>query len=436
MTCLNELERSQWWTQDRIIELQNERLQELMKHAYDNVSYYRRIFDERGLKPGDIRSSADLKKLPVLNKRIIRHNFELLKASDFWARSPIPASTSGSTGEPLVFYSTKDDQHNWGYARALRTRSWSGYRLGDKIAIFRSRLPNETLPEKVTKGTKRFFRRSALFEPQTMSEETMPLIARNLEAFRPKFIGGYPSAIYLLARYFQKQGTPKFELQAVMASAEQIYDYQRELFHKVFGCETYSYYSSWEVLDIAAECPQHTGYHIAAENLIVEVTDEVGNPLPVGMEGRILLTNLHNYAMPFIRYDIGDSGTISDVVCPCGRSGLPLLVNLSGRADAIIYTRSGKQIPGRSIPHRFLAQLGVEQFQIVQENYGEVVVRLVMDKEYPPKRKEQVVREIKAQFSPIFGAEIDVKVQFAQQITAAKSGKREVIISKLSSNPQ
>lgn len=434
MACLSELERSQWWSRDKILELQNQRLQALVRHAYDNVPYYRRIFDERALKPCNITCSADLKKLPVLNKQIIRNNFDLLKAQDLDARETFSSSTGGSTGEPLFFFSTKDDQHSWGYARALRARSWCGYRMGDKIAVFRRRFPNETVTEKIARGTRRFFRRAVQFDPAIISNESLPLIVRHLKALRPIFIGGYPSAIYLLARYFQEQGALAIELKAIMTGGEQLYDYQRELFYKMFGCETYSYYSSWEVHDIAAECPRHTGYHIAAENIIVEIADEAGNPLPAGVEGRILLTNLHNFAMPFIRYDIGDIGAISDVVCPCSR-GLPLLVKLSGRAGAIILTKSGRKIPGRAIDHKFFAHLGVEQYQIVQESYEEIVVNLALGKEYPQEHKEQIIRKVKARYQPMFGNEININVRFVEQIAPAKSGKREVVISKLSSCP-
>ena len=116
MKCLKELEKSQWWSRDSILELQNQRLRQLVKHAYDNVPYYRRIFDERAIKPDDIESSEDLVKLPVLTKRLIRSNFDSLQAKGFPSKEIIPNSTAGSTGEPLWLHSTKDDLrkiHEW-----------------------------------------------------------------------------------------------------------------------------------------------------------------------------------------------------------------------------------------------------------------------------------------------------------------------------------
>jgi phenylacetate-CoA ligase len=432
MSCLNALEKSQWWPKERVKELQNERLRKLIQYAYDNIPYYRREFDERALKPGDISCCADLRKLPTLNKKTIRRNFHLLQPANSQKKALVAGSTSGSTGEPLVFYSTKDDRYNWGYARAQRALSWSGYRLGDRIADFHAGLPNQNGLEKFINRIKSSFRKSLFIDPLIMSEESIPVMAKKLEVYRPEFLFGYPSAIYLMARYIQSKGSSSLKIKAVLTCDEQLYDYQRELFHKVFSCDTYSYYSAWEVFDIAGECAQHTGYHISAENVIVEITDEAGKPVPANVEGRILLTNLHNYAMPFIRYDIGDTGAISDVSCPCGRNSLPLLVNLSGRADTVILTRSGKQIPGRSIPQRFLATLGVDQYQIVQESYEYVVVKIVLDKEYPEDTKTRVIQKIQACYKPILGKEITLDVQLVHQISPAKSGKRAVFISKLS----
>jgi len=109
MKCLKELEQSQWWPRDKIVELQNQRLRQLVRHAYGKVPYYRRLFDDRGLKPNDIERAEDLVKLPILTKQLIRNNFDNLVTPGFPAKDLVPNCTGGSTGEPLVFYSTRDD---------------------------------------------------------------------------------------------------------------------------------------------------------------------------------------------------------------------------------------------------------------------------------------------------------------------------------------
>ncbi len=423
-----DLDTSQWWPRDRILQLQQDRLHRLLQHAYDNVPYFRCVFDERGLRPADIKSPADLSRLPVLTKPLIRQNYDSLRASGI---TGISTTTSGSTGEPLAFLSTAADQYSRGYARTFRARSWSGWRLGDRTLEFRLRFAPENIFQKSYNGIKRYLENIRQFSPQEISDESLSYIARRLDTFRPEFIFGYPSSVYLLGRYLENHPLVHNNIKAVMTDGEQIFDTQRELFRKVFNCDTFSYYSTWEVFDIAAECPRHTGHHIAAEDIIVEIADASGNPVPAGTTGRILLTNLHNYAMPFIRYDVGDTASLSEAPCPCGRSGLPLLVDLNGRADIVIRTRNGKQIPGRALPAQFLANLGISQYQIIQESYEELCFNLVFNNGKLPEKPDLITREIEVRYRPILGSDVTLKVNFVTEIPPDKSGKRNIIISKL-----
>ena len=258
----------------------------------------------------------------------------------------------------------------------------------------------------------------------------MQIWVRRLEEFQPKFIIGYPSAVYLLGRFLCKRADLSFKPKAIIAGGEQLYDYQRDFFQEVFRCETYSLYSSWEAHNIAAECPECAGYHIAAEDLVIEVVDDRDESVPAGVTGRILLTNLHNYAMPFIRYDIGDSGAVSGQLCPCGR-GLPLLVELGGRTVDIIVTKSGRAITGMALWWNFLSLLGVSQFQIVQQSYDTVMVKLVMDREYTQEHIDRLTEEIRAQFGPILGEDMHIQARVVEHIPIT-GGKRRIVISNLS----
>ncbi|MFC1958332.1 phenylacetate--CoA ligase family protein [Chloroflexota bacterium] len=435
MKCLGELEDSQWWPRDKLLELQNQRLKELIKHAYDNVPYYRRVFDERSLKPIDIQRGEDLVKLPLLNKQLMRTRFTELMSQDFSARKPIRLSTGGSTGEPLSFYRTRYDQLNWGFAATQRALGWAGYELGDKLAKLQVRRPYKSKLAKFSQISKDVFQRTILFDVKEMSLNTLPLLVNKLEGIQPKFIYGYPSAIELLARFTEKEGRSRLKPKAIITSAEQLYDYQRNLFHKAFECETYSCYSSWEVHAIAAECTEHSGYHIVAENIIVEIVDERGDPVSTGEEGRIVITNLHNYAMPFIRYDIGDLGVGSDSVCSCGR-GLPIIAQLSGRTTDVIFTRNGKTVPGTALLHVFLAPLDIAQFQIVQESYDKMVIKLVMGKECTNEHLDELTTRIINQYKLILGEEINILVEFVDHIPTTSDGKRRVVVSKVLQNSE
>ncbi|MFC1979901.1 phenylacetate--CoA ligase family protein [Chloroflexota bacterium] len=430
MKCLEELEKSQWWSRDKILELQNQRLRQLVRHAYDNVPYYRRIFDKRALKLSDIECSEDLVKLPVLTKKLIKDNFDNLTARGFPSKKIIRSATAGSTGEPLRFYSTRNDWRNWGNAAYLRAYGWSGYEIGDKRVDVSGRNPDHSALKVIRYRAIEFFERVVLLDVKEMSVGNMTLLTGKLDNLQPEFINGYPTAIYLLARFIQREGGPRLRPRAVITVSEQLYDYQRELFRKVFQCETYSHYDSWEMHAIATECSEHSGYHIAAENVIVEAVSDEGNPVLFGEEGKILVTNLHNYAMPFIRYDIGDVGAISDQVCSCGR-GLPLLSKLSGRTTDVILTRSGRCIPAMALPWGFLADLDIEQLQIAQESYEKVVVKLVLDHELPQSRLDEITREIIRQWRPQLGENMDINIELVDQIPLTRAGKHKMVISNL-----
>jgi phenylacetate-CoA ligase len=432
--CLDQLEKSQWRSKNDIFELQNERLRSLINYAHDNVPYYSRVFRERALQPQDIRDTRDLVKLPELNKNLVRSNFADMKSRAVPRKEMLSTATSGSTGEPLIFYSTKEDQINRGYARALRARGWAGCSLGDKTVILReTRQRGLGLRErKITGRTRLFFERSLELDPALLSTDTMAYFRQKMEDFNPRLLFGYPSAIGLLANFIKRNGKTALRPRAVQTIGEQLNDHQRRLIEEVFECKVYDAYSAWEAYEIASECPEHTGLHIAAEDMILEVVDDAGIPVPAGKEGRILLTNLHNYAMPLIRYEIGDLGTMSDRDCPCGR-WLPLLAAVNGRVCDAIMTRSKGTVPGMSLPWDFLAQWKVEQFQIVQEDIDRLVVRLVFTDSVTEQYIVELSQEIRRRYVTILGQDMNIVVEPVDQILPLKSGKRQIVVSKLAS---
>jgi phenylacetate-CoA ligase len=430
MKRLEELERTQWWPRGKILALQDERLSKLIRYAYDNVPYYRRVFDQRTLKPEDVVGSGDLTKLPILTKQLIRGSFSDLIASGFPRKELMACYTGGSTGEPFRFYKTRDDYHGWDTAAGLRAYKWAGYEVGEKQALFTGRPPRLSIADGIARTTRHFLQRVKLFDALTMSEKKLPHFAKRLEGFEGGFIKGYPTAIYLMACYIEKEGKPAIRPRAIIATGEELYDYQRELFSKVFGCETYSYYSANEIDAIASECPEHSGYHISAENVIVEIVDDADKLVPVGGEGRIVVTSLHNYGMPFIRYDIGDVGVSSDKACPCGR-GLPLLDAINGRVTDFLFTRSGSCIPGVAVNWAFFANLGIEQFRILQDSYEEVVVKIVLAKGYHQEHMNEVVQKIVRQFKSELGEDMDIVIELVDQIPPTRIGKRRLVISNV-----
>jgi phenylacetate-CoA ligase len=169
---------------------------------------------------------------------------------------------------------------------------------------------------------------------------------------------------------------------------------------------------------------------MSPETGVVEVLNDNHIPVSLGTEGRVTVTNLLNYAMPFIRYDIGDIGILVDRDCPCGR-GLPMMEAIRGRTTDVIIRKDGNIIPGLSLHYSFLAPMGLEQIQIVQETREDLVVYIVMDGQYSCDHLDTIERKIKTQFCNILGEGIVVEVRFVDRIPATREGKRLVIVSKL-----
>lgn len=424
------LERSQWWPREHIEELQAERLRALVRYAYDRTAYYRRVMDERGISPRDINSAADLRLLPVLTKDIVREQMAQLRAPGIPKRDLRHVATGGSTGTPLEFVATVDDQVGHGFARGLRALGTAGVRLGDpKVGLRAPRGRLATSRAKYGNLTRRF-RRGVEFDSRAISAETLPHIVEALHQTRAKCFAGYPSTMALVASWMRDNHLSPPPLRAVITGGEQLLDEQRELIRNVFGVEPYSRYSGHECYEIAMECPEHTGMHIAAEDIAVEIVDDAGDPVPVGQEGRLLVTNLHSLAMPFIRYEIGDYAAMMDGACACGR-GLPRLSGVVGRRCDIVVTPSGRQVSGTSLGASRFAALPVRQYQVVQERLDSVRIRIIPSDPADNAGLAMLREQVPAILSPNLGDDIRIEVEFVSRIESTPEGKHRVVISML-----
>lgn len=433
MQCLRELEESQWWPLDRIQEMQAQRLRRLVQYAYGLVPHYRSAMKERGVFPSDIRTAADLVALPVLTRSFIQEHREELVAEGFPRERLRSTQTSGSTGIPLQFYSTQQDQWDHGLARAARGRGWAGLRFGDRtVAVGRPRVCSGRV-ERVLKRLSRRFQRTAFINADALSDEALPRIVNELASSGVRGIRGYPEAIALLAGAIKEAGLPGVLVHSVVTGGEQLLEHERGLMREVFRTEPYSKYSSYEAFEIAAECAAHEGMHVAAEDLIVEIVDDEGVPLPPGIEGRILVTNLHNYGMPLLRYELGDSGTMLEGTCPCGRT-LPRLGSLVARRNNYFVSRTGRRVfPGMMFFDR-LAGLGLRQYQVVQETVEDVVMRLVPPRGLSADELAALEGKVTEMYRSNFGEEFIFHVEFVERIQPTPAGKHTFMVSMVQSH--
>lgn len=431
MSSLAELEKSQWWSPDRLEALQQERLAQTIRHAYAHVPYYRQVMQEHGLGADDVRTTGELVKLPIVTKAIIRERRNDMVAGNVPAKDLVPSRTSGSTGSPLVFLTTKHDRYSYGRARGLLAMEWAGVTLGDRTATFASTFGVPTRLEKAIGPVSARFRRAIVLPP--LSSASLEDVVRLLHRARPHALAAYPSALALIAGHIRdsKQKAPR--LHAILTGGEQMFDHQRALIRDVFGLEPFERYGSRENYVLAAECEAHSGLHVYVQDLVLEVVDDDGAPVPPGSVGRIIITNLHARGMPFIRYDTGDLGSYAPAPCPCGR-GMPLLDIHSGRRCDTIYTRSGGRFPGTSIGISRFGLLGVSQFQMVQEDLDHLLVRAIVHGASTPESVASVKQGIESVLRHNVGADIAIDVELVDHIEPSAAGKYVPVISKVDPN--
>ncbi len=425
LNYLRELEETQWWSPERLRELQNQKLRALVKHAYQNVPHYRRIFAERGLTSKDIQTAQDLRKLPILTKDDIRQNPEDMIAKDFKKWNPYSIATAGSTGEPLRYYVTMDVA-SIVWASTFRAWGWAGYRLGDKWVIFggTSLVPGKS--PTLFRRARGLVERTIALSSVAMDEGKMALYAEKLIRYKPKFIYCYPSAMYALADYLRKEGITAIRPIAIFPTAETLLASYRDRIEKQFGCKVFDQYGGNDGGAMATECPTHRGYHVACEKAIVEFISNGEEALP-GEPGQIVATDLHNYAMPFVRYATGDMGVLAQEQCPCGR-GLPLVEAIEGMTSSLITFSNGVRLSGKEIG-MILQEYPIKQFQIIQETRDKLVIKLIRAEAYADRDTEHFLSIIRWHA----GEGVAVETEFVDHIVPTKAGKSKFVISKVAS---
>jgi phenylacetate-CoA ligase len=261
-----------------------------------------------------------------------------------------------------------------------------------------------------------------------MHEDKLDAMVRDIASWQPTLLDGYAEALDFLAHYLKGRGNVDVRPKAIMSSAQTLPEGSRKIIEEAFGCRVFDKYGAREFSGIAYECEAHDGHHIVGEGYILEVLRD-GKAAAPGELGEIVITDLNNYCLPFIRYRIGDLGMAMDAtaICACGR-GLPRVGSIEGRVQSIIQGRSGQFLPGSFFPH-YLKEFdhAIQRFQIVQERVGEITFNIVKGGRY----SDEVLEEVLATFRKHLGDDTKIEVQFVDNVELVRTGKRLASISKL-----
>src|SRR5579883_1964656 len=417
--------------QDRIgvpTSLQRDRLAAILVHCRRNVPYY------AGLMAHDQDCVKDperyLRELPILTRDHLRTRFDELKSADLSRRQWWINSSGGSTGQPVCFIQDREYEA-YSFATTLLFYNWAGYDFGEP----QTRLWGATrdlFREKVTWRTRLYdyVVNVSYLNAFRMTPEKMREYLAILNQRPPKLLVAYAQALYEVARFAQREGIAVQPQRAIMTSAGTLYPFMREVIEGVFRCRVYNRYGSREVGDIASQCAALQGLHVSPWTEYVEIVDEQGRPMPPRAEGDILVTSLSNYAMPLIRYKIGDRGILApEAGCSCGRHG-QVLAKVTGRITDNFRARTGRVIPGEYFIHMIGVVLNggaIKQFQVRQTSYDQIVLKIA--KTEPEAMID--IQEIVSKIQFVMDDPCEVRVELVDAIPPEASGKYRYTISEV-----
>ncbi len=396
--------------------LQVVRLGTMLRHCHRRVPYYRRLFQQAGLTPADITGPRDLARLPVSGRaELAACPVEQLTAGP--ARGRVAAlRSSGTSGTPFTTRLDRPDvlRRRLAYLRMQRTMG---------------RRPDDLLVAVVPRRCGVSPRDHVQLLNFRLREEYLPLdadpcaILRRLREARPDLLLGYASVLLDLARRARDRGQgPRPRL--VLSTAEHWLPGQRQEVCDAFGAPVLDYYSASECGIVAWQCHQRRGYHLDLDNLVVELLDDHGRPVPPGEPGVVVVTSLLNFFQPFVRYRLGDVAALTPGPCSCGVT-LPLLQLHHGRLEDHLRLPGGR----RMSPYRVMIAMdrvqGLGRYQVVQEPGGDVRVRVLQRS----GNARGVCRAAQRELSRLLGAGIRVSARLEEE-PGPPQLKRRVVVSR------
>lgn len=420
------IRKSQYWNQEKMKQWQLKKIAKLWAYASIHVPYYKNIADNLGLYK--ISSWEDYNKIPVLTKDVVRNNFTALQADNLPRSRFIKNSTSGSSGSNFYFYSDarQVDLYN---ALLLRKFKMMGLNFPSckKLIIWGSSFDVNKAFERKFSKFKLWLINTKMISEYDLSDSNLSVICEWIKKNKPDAIQSYPSILMRIAEYVNNNGV-NLQVPIIHTGGEKTFDYQRTVIESTFKCRLFDFYGGRDMPFIGMSCKESNKIHIFQENVIFEVLDDNGGKINNG-EGNIILTNLHNRVMPFIRYSIGDQAKITENEgpCICGVS-LQQIDEILGRKFEILSFSGGYSVGGTFWTLLLKLRKGILDFQVIQESKEAITIKFIPEKGciLTIDDKETILAQIRKYCGP------SIQVDFVQveQLPRTSAGKRQFIISK------
>jgi len=402
---------------------QQKELQCLLVHAFINVRYYTKLFNEIGYNEGDLKDLKieDIEKIPFLEKK----TFRVLGDNEMLSQKLEPKGsflyTSGSTGTPLkIRYSRRMHQKYFAIYES-NVRNWAGIDVSMGRGVIGGR---RILKEGLSDGP--FYRYNSVekqvyFSAYHISKKTTANYLEGLIKYKVDYLEGYASSLYFLARFIEELKLSAPKLRAVLTATDKLTPEMRNTFRRVFHCEAFDSYNGVDLCNLISECEHHR-LHIVPDVGIVEVLNKYGQPCMPGEVGELVSTGLLNYDQPLIRYRIGDLVKLSkEQNCPCGRS-MVIVDEIVGRVEDTVLGSDGREM--MRFNRIFIDIPFLVEGQVIQHEIGKFEIKLVASQAISQSDLEKIRQRMNAQLG-----EIELEIKMVDYIERGPNGKFKAVIS-------
>ena len=403
---------------EQLQRLQNEKLERLLLHTYENVPYYHRVLPEADVIANNKVFLENFHKIPPLTKAIIRSEGENLYSDDYKKRGGYFNTSGGSTGEPVKFI---QDKHYcaWGFAGRFLFNSWAGKDVGQaELKLWGSERDILEGKDELKTLLRRWLFNTELLNTYRMSPEGMREHIDRWNEVKPRQVWAYTDSMYKLSQFVANEKISVYPPGSIICTTAPLLPQARKHIEQTFRCKVFDQYGSREVGPVACECPAQEGLHIFTPIQRVEILDSNDQPVKGEDIGQIVITNLHNYSMPLIRYKIGDTGCFSNKPCSCDL-GFPLLKEISGRVFAHFVKKDGSLVHSQFFVALFFFKPWVKEFKVVQKDCDLIDISVAL----AGKADQNDIDVITDKIKQVMDADCRVEFKFVDEIPPTASGK-------------
>ena len=394
---------NQYLDKNKINIYQFKKLKKLLIESEMNVPYYHNLFKKINFNPiDDFNAINDINKIPILEKETVRQDPKLFYNQKI--KKYLTLYTSGSTGNPLE---VRISYNAWIVEQACvwRNWKWAGYKFRDRMAIVRSFVPNNDL--NITKYD--IVRNFKFYSPFHINKENAVKYLNDMKKSKTKFLRGYPSSIKKLAHIALISNITLPNLKGILVASERLSQSHLEIIYQAFQCKVFNHYGLADVCLMMGNCGKTNLLHNYEDYGYLEMKDTNSKNIK-----EIIGTNLHNHAMPLIRYKTNDLVELSEEKCSCDIN-FNIIKNIFGRSDSVIKTKNGFDIPITNFYTMFDKFLQIKQWQIIQENIDNIRFIIKVEKKISKKDYSNLENEIYKRLRKEIKCKIDLKSEFIQK---------------------